>query len=428
MAGEVIKVLLVDDIPETRENLKKLLAFESDIQIVGSASTGREGLEIAASTKPDIILMDINMPDMDGITATEQIAKAVPSAAVVMMSVQSESDYLRRAMLAGARDFLTKPISGDDLYSTIRRVYELNREQRGRYDDLVAAGASEGGKKAKKAGKASGHIIAVYSPQGGVGVTTIATNMATAMMSEGTKVLLIDTDLQFGDVGVFLNLTAKHSLVELAQSVDDLDDDLVENVMVTHGSGLKVLLSPPSPEDAEKVVPKDLAEMVSRLSALYDYIIVDLPHRLDDTTLNIMDIAERIVLVATPTLPSIKNVRVILDLFVALQYPPEKTIFVMNRIAQELKGGRASIPIEAIENNLKRKTDARIPLNDMVFLSAVNQGVSVIAKDTNRSPAKELIDLAQRVRHSFMSPEEEEEIPQPQPQKSGLSGLLGRRR
>lgn len=428
MAGEVIKVLLVDDIPETRENLKKLLAFESDIQIVGSASTGREGLEIAASTKPDIILMDINMPDMDGITATEQIAKAVPSAAVVMMSVQSESDYLRRAMLAGARDFLTKPISGDDLYSTIRRVYELNREQRGRYDDLVAAGASEGGKKAKKAGKASGHIIAVYSPQGGVGVTTIATNMATAMMSEGTKVLLIDTDLQFGDVGVFLNLTAKHSLVELAQSVDDLDDDLVENVMVTHGSGLKVLLSPPSPEDAEKVVPKDLAEMVSRLAALYDYVIVDLPHRLDDTTLNIMDIAERIVLVATPTLPSIKNVRVILDLFVALQYPPEKTIFVMNRIAQELKGGRASIPIEAIENNLKRKTDARIPLNDMVFLSAVNQGVSVIAKDTNRSPAKELIDLAQRVRHSFMSPEEEEEIPQPQPQKSGLSGLLGRRR
>lgn len=429
MAGDVIKVLLVDDIPETRENLKKLLAFETDIEVVGAASTGREGLEIAAATKPDVILMDINMPDMDGITATEEIKKSVPSAAVVMMSVQSESDYLRRAMLAGARDFLTKPISGDDLYSTIRRVYDLNKELRDQFAAVASAGAAEGGKKARKIGKAAGHIIAVYSPQGGSGVTTIATNMATAMMSEGTRVLLVDTDLQFGDVGVFLNLSAKHSLVELAQSVGDLDEDLIENVMVTHGSGLKVLLGPPSPEEAEKVNPKDLAEIVSRLASHYDYLIVDLPHRLDDATLNILDIAERIVVVANPTLPCIKNVRIILDLFVALQYPQEKIIFVMNRVNPDLKGGRASIPIEAIENNLKRKTDARIPTDDRVFLSAVNQGVSVIAKETNRSPARDLVELAYKVRQSFTSPEEEDEedlMQQEQPKQSRLSGLFRR--
>ncbi|KAB2906325.1 MAG: MinD/ParA family protein [Anaerolineae bacterium] len=429
MAGDVIKVLLVDDIPETRENLRKLLAFETDIEVVGAASTGREGLEIAAATKPDVILMDINMPDMDGITATEEIKKSVPSAAVVMMSVQSESDYLRRAMLAGARDFLTKPISGDDLYSTIRRVYDLNKELRDQFAAVASAGAAEGGKKARKIGKAAGHIIAVYSPQGGSGVTTIATNMATAMMSEGTRVLLVDTDLQFGDVGVFLNLSAKHSLVELAQSVGDLDEDLIENVMVTHGSGLKVLLGPPSPEEAEKVNPKDLAEIVSRLASHYDYLIVDLPHRLDDATLNILDIAERIVVVANPTLPCIKNVRIILDLFVALQYPQEKIIFVMNRVNPDLKGGRASIPIEAIENNLKRKTDARIPTDDRVFLSAVNQGVSVIAKETNRSPARDLVELAYKVRQSFTSPEEEDEedlMQQEQPKQSRLSGLFRR--
>src|SRR3954453_7985508 len=87
-----IKVLIVDDIPETRENLKKLLAFESDIEVIGTASTGREGLDMAKELIPDIILMDINMPDMDGISATELITKAVPQASVVMMSVQSESD------------------------------------------------------------------------------------------------------------------------------------------------------------------------------------------------------------------------------------------------------------------------------------------------------------------------------------------------
>src|SRR5690606_17634635 len=108
----------------------------------------------------------------------------------------------------------------------------------------------------------------------------------------------------------------------------------------------------------------------------YDFVIVDMSKRLDDVTLNIMDSAERIVLVANPTLPSIKNVRIILDLFLALEYPSEKVMFLMNRVNPDTRGGRASIPIEAIENNLKRKIDGRIPLDERAFLSAVNQGVS----------------------------------------------------
>lgn len=428
MAGDTIKVLLVDDIPETRENLKKLLAFENDILVVGAAATGREGLEIAMAEKPDIVLMDINMPDMDGITATEQLSKIVPTAAVVMMSVQSEADYLRRAMMAGARDFLTKPISGDDLYTTIRRVYDSNAAMRERMSSsMVAIGtAGKTGGKGKPR-NALGHLIAVYSPQGGAGVTTVATNMATAMMREGTRVLLVDADLQFGDVGVFLNLQSQNTLVELATSVHDLDEDLIENVMANHASGLKVLLGPPSPEDAEKVVASDAMEVIQYLRNQYDYIIVDMSSRLDDMNLGLLDQADRIVLLATPTLPSIKNIRIILDLFSALKYPTEKLIFVMNRVSAE-KAGRAFIPIDAIENNLKRKTDARIPLNDIVFLSAVNQGVSVIAKDTTKSPAKELVDLAEHVKRSLRPPEEEEPEPdhKSQAQPSRLGSLFRR--
>src|SRR5258708_14580186 len=107
---KTMKVLIVDDIPETRENLKKLLAFENDIEVVGTASTGREGLELAKDLLPDILLMDINMPDMDGIQATELINKEVRSASVIMMSVQSEADYLRRALQPAAKNFFTKPI------------------------------------------------------------------------------------------------------------------------------------------------------------------------------------------------------------------------------------------------------------------------------------------------------------------------------
>ena len=130
--ADLIKVLIVDDIAETRDHLTKLLGFESDIEVVGAADSGRQALEMAGRLKPDVVLMDINMPDMDGITATEHLAAEVPTAAVVMMSVQGEADYLRRSMLAGAREFLVKPFSSDELTSSIRQVYTRERDKQGR--------------------------------------------------------------------------------------------------------------------------------------------------------------------------------------------------------------------------------------------------------------------------------------------------------
>ena len=127
--ADQIRVLIVDDIPETRDHLSKLLGFESDIEVVGAAASGREALEMAAAMTPDVVLMDINMPDMDGIATTERLATEVPTAAVVMMSVQGEADYLRRSMLAGAREFLVKPFSSDELTASIRQVYTRERDK-----------------------------------------------------------------------------------------------------------------------------------------------------------------------------------------------------------------------------------------------------------------------------------------------------------
>ena len=104
--SDQIKILVVDDIPETRDHLAKLLGFETDMQVVGTAASGPEALALAQQLSPDVVLMDINMPGMDGIVTSEQLTTLVPTAAVIMMSVQGEADYLRRSMLAGAREFL----------------------------------------------------------------------------------------------------------------------------------------------------------------------------------------------------------------------------------------------------------------------------------------------------------------------------------
>lgn len=413
----VIRVIIVDDIPETRENLKKLLAFESDIEVVGTAGTGKEGVELARSVKPDIVLMDINMPDMDGIQATEQISKAVGAVGVIMMSVQHEADYLRRAMLAGARDFLTKPIAGDELYATIRRVYEIPKsgpvrepeEERDRTDH-------------------NGHVIMVYSPQGGVGKTTVATNLAAALMRPDTKVLLIDADLQFGDVGVFLNLVAQASIVNLVKTATEaeLDFDLVENVLIKHDTGLKVLLAPPTPQDAENVPPETVLQLIPKLKGLFDFIVVDTATRLDDLNLGLFDIAERIILVMVSTLPALKNTRAVLNVLDALKYPDqEKIALVFNRVNADYERTKIVPPVAALEDRLKRKALLSIPVDERKVLTALTRGTPVFAgKDRTSSPAKEFLTLAETLRAGLM-PEELEPVAGPVKSSSRLSRLLG---
>src|SRR3982074_2046386 len=127
--ADTINVLLVDDISSTLDNLRKLLAFEDDIKVVATAANGREAVEQAKSLRPHVVLMDVNMPEMDGIQATEIMASEAPTSPVIIMSVQGERDYLRRAMQSGAREFLIQPLSGDELIASVRRVHQLEQRK-----------------------------------------------------------------------------------------------------------------------------------------------------------------------------------------------------------------------------------------------------------------------------------------------------------
>ena len=409
---DVIRVLIVDDISEARENLKKLLSFEPDIEVVGTASNGREGVDLAKELQPNIILMDINMPDMDGITATELISEAVPNAAVVMMSVQSEGDYMQRAMLAGARYFLTKPTPAEELYGVVRGVHSKNKAR-----GVIEAPPSDRGSRRRRPdddfedlddGQRRAQVVVVYSPQGGSGKTTIATNLAAGLMSEGTKVLLIDADLQFGDVGIFLNLKAPTTIVDLAKDAEeDLDMDLVENVLVAHETGLKVMLAPLRPEDAETVDVAHIPPLIEKLRPLFHFIVVDTASPLNDLALALFDIADRILLVVNPTLPSVKNVRAILNVMDALQYPEGKAQLVMNRVSAELEKAKVLPTVQQLEGSLKRKALGAIPVDERRVLAALNRGTPVIARDRNLSPAKEIVALAEALRASFAPLREE---------------------
>jgi pilus assembly protein CpaE len=379
--------------------------------------------------------MDINMPDMSGIEVTSQLTKLLPSAAVIMMSVQSDPNYLRKAMQAGARNFLNKPVQADELFSTIRDVYKGHEpfRQSAFIPNFAPDVKTTGSRPAVSAGSVThaGHVIVVYSPQGGAGTTTISTNLAAGLMRKGIKVLLIDADLQFGDVGVFLKIQSQSTLAELAPKVNDLDAEFFESVVSTHESGLKVLLGPPRPEMADEIeaVPDSVARIIERIAPDYDFIVVDTRCHLDNLLLALMDISAKIVLVASPTLTGIKNTKFVLDLFERMDYPTEKTVFVLNKVDDGRDKSRGTIPTESIEKYLKRTVNARIPNAEAPILAAVNKGVPVVVtqRDHKQSPGRELMDLSDHV-YALLNEDSaaEPEAADGKGKKSGLGLRMGK--
>ena len=390
--ADAIKVLIVDDIPETRDHLTKLLGFESDIDVVGSAESGRQALEVAGRLQPDVVLMDINMPDMDGIAATEALAATVPGASVVMMSVQGEADYLRRSMLAGAREFLVKPFSSDELTASIRQVYTREREKMGRMSysptPVVSSAAASGERE-------PGQVVAVFSPKGGVGRTTIAVNLAVMAAADlGRRVTVVDGSFQFGDVGVLLNLNPKNkSIADLAVELEGTGEpESIDTFVISHSSGVRVLLAPPSPEMAELITPNGIRKVLEALRRTNDLVVVDCPASFSETTLAILDTADVILTALTLEITSIKNIRLFLEVAQQLGYDESKIKLVLNRADSTL-----GIRVADVEHSIGRKVDHTIVSDGRSVVYALNRGVPFVISNREAPVSQDILRLATAV-------------------------------
>lgn len=395
--ADQIRVLIVDDIPETRDHLAKLLGFETDIEVAGSAASGREALEMAARLTPDVVLMDINMPDMDGIAATERMAAEVPTAAVVMMSVQGEADYLRRSMLAGAREFLVKPFSSDELTSSIRQVYVREREKLSRMIVQPSASSPSPGGRGSAADaeeREPGRIVAVFGPKGGVGRTTLAVNLAVAAATElGQRTCLVDASFQFGDVGVLLNLNPKNkSIADLLPELESGEPESVDTFVINHSAGIRVLLAPPSPEVAELITPVAAKRMIEALAMTHDLVVVDCMSSFNDTTLAILDLADTVLTMLSLEITSIKNIRLFLEVAEQLGYGQDKIRLVLNRADSSL-----GIRVADVEHSIGRRVDHTIVSDGRSVVYALNRGVPFFLSNREAQVSQDILRLATAV-------------------------------
>jgi pilus assembly protein CpaE len=392
--AETISVLIVDDIPETRENLRKLLYFESDIVIVGAAENGEEAVEQAQKLQPDIVLMDINMPDMDGITASQEIGRVAPRSQIIMMSVQSETDYLRRSMMAGAKYFLTKPFTSEELSNSIHRVFEMKAaivqaapvappaSQRG-----VPAGTQVDVRDEPSEGK----LLLVYSPKGGTGCSFVAVNLAVALSQvTSQKVALVDSSLQFGDVGVLLNLQGNHTIADATSRASEIDAAFMAALLSPHPSGIRVLAAPPTPLVSETIQPPAFKKVVARLKSEYDYVVLDTWSYLDDIVLAGVDLADRIIVVMTPEIPSIKSTKLLFEITEALEIDHERVDLILNKVIP-----RDGIRAEQIEQNLKHNILMQFEYDPKSVRQTINQGLPSVIAQPNHPLSQGFLHLAE---------------------------------
>ena len=125
-----LRVLIADDFQETRRSVRIMLSMNPDVLVVAIAKDGPEAIQLSREHHPDIVVMDINMPGMDGLTAFKQISEIYPDTGCIIISAQREIDFLNKAITLGVQEYLGKPFTIEELNEAVNRVGEQVRQKR----------------------------------------------------------------------------------------------------------------------------------------------------------------------------------------------------------------------------------------------------------------------------------------------------------
>lgn len=388
-----IRVIVVDDTPQTRDTIIRSLSFQREIEIIATAENGSQAIALARQTMPDVVLMDINMPDMDGITATAGVLHEVPHAQVVILTVQDDPDYMRKAMMAGAHDFLTKPPGLDELLSAVENAGKVAHQEKRKAAQSILASSGYSPSLLSR-----GKIISIYSPKGGSGCSTIAVNLAATLHNEETKAVLVDSNLTFGDITDLFNMQSVNTLFDLAKRGNDLDFQMIEDTLVTHESGIH-LLAPPGPEQAGYVNTEQFVDVVENIRDLYPYVIINTTSQLTEATIAALEISDLIVLLITQDIPTVARVRKFFDTLKLLNIKTERVLVVLNKYDKE-----SDINPEVIGKSIRHEVDVLVPKNVRVVIPSINRGLPfMLRSDLKPTPiSRAVLDLAEQVRQRLI--------------------------
>ena len=370
-----------------RQQLEREIAFFVEPRVF----TYADALEnLRSKAGPVVTVIDLSHDAERAFTVAEEIKFKLSNVHLVMTSPDNNPQTILRAMRSGAEEYLTQPFNGPEVlksFDSIRKKIDVHTTR-----------SVERGK-----------IIAISSNKGGVGSTTVATNLASSLVSQKKSVCLVDLVLQFGSVTSFLNLDASYTILDLVKNIKRIDPMFLDGSLVKHATGVRVLAEPFYAEDARRITPADIDEILDMLGQSFDYVVVDTAKEFDDMLALVLDKANLILFVTEMDVPSLKSAHRAFELFGRMGVYDMKIRLVLNRYIKS-----KLMSLESVEKALGVKIFWTLPNNYPVAIAAVNQGLSLQECDPKSDIARSYAGLTDAVIESFafsgaLRREEEEE-------------------
>ena len=376
-------VLILSQSSEGRTRLRRMLSLSKDLEVADAGELGPQGVASARRLLPDVIIVDSGWGEKADLDFIRSLTSAVPTSLLMLVAPDEDMEYVQGALLGGARGFVTRSSAESDLVEAVDRVLQLETTKR-----LQQAEAE--GREATP-GRREGKVVSVFSAKGGVGCTVIAVNLAVALRRQtGQPVSLFDANLRFGNAAVLLNLWPRVTLGDLARYEDDLSRQLVEEVMLTHSSDLRVLLPPLTLEAAEEITPPLVTGILEILKGGYEFTVVDTGAYLDSIALAILDSSFRVVLATTPEVPALHNLRRMLQLIDDLGYSRDKLVIVGNRFSATW-----GIKVTDIAESLGSPISVTLPSDGRLVTQAANRGIPFVLDARDSGASRAIYELAE---------------------------------
>lgn len=368
------RILFIDDEPINHQLVARALEplnFELHF-----SENGKDGIAKARNLKPDVIITDVMMPDITGYEVT-RILRREPQFAItpiLVLTAQSDLQDRLKSFEAGADEHLTKPFQPAEL---VVRVTSLLRRVEAAKSSRLDAGTQE-----------QARLIAVHSLRGGTGSSTLAVNLAVGLAGLWKKpTILLDLTMTAGQVALMLNMPLRRTWADIAKySQDDLDLDALSSIISSHESGLTFIAAPTFPSEAEMVHSETLAAALRLIKSQFEYGVVDLPHDFSANTIQALDVADQILMIASPDMASIRAVTAAMDTYEKLGYPKERIKFVLSAIFPH-----SNLTREKIEAALGIPAIVTIPYLQDIFVEAINTGQPPVYHKSS-DPASALLE------------------------------------
>jgi pilus assembly protein CpaE len=350
-----LRIIVVDSDEVTRRAILAHLSVLPGVEVVGDAADTAIGHRMIRQNRPDVVLIEVGGMDDSGMRLAADVHGEMPRTAIFVSSPHKNPDLILKAMSAGAKEFLLRPIELHILTKSIEKILR---------DPSRHEGA--GGRK--------GRLLTFFSNKGGVGTTTLATNTAAGLAKEGLgPVGLVDFDLQLGNVASFLNLSPSYTVYDLVSQLDKVTPEAVDGFLAKHESGISVLAEPKTPAEAESITPSQTTRTIELFRSAYSYVVVDTPKGFDERTLEILDCSDEIFIVSELSLPALRNLKKCLDVFRDLQYSEARVRVVINRY--DPKG---IIRLEEVQQSLRFEPFWKFPNDFLRIMSGINTGTPVV--------------------------------------------------